>query len=171
MKAKDTAKSKAQDKTGLLCSGFACSQVVFLPSSFSVSPLGLLLPYNLTLKIPFSWLPAWITALMSPVNPDGEEMSDILQFQPWKDFQFNTNKPKHQQKSEAIFQMLLMCAGLSAAAGDECDSPSTALLPAQPGNAPRCLHHEMHILQILPSLATSEEGAPRLCHLTCLVSP
>lgn len=84
---------------------------LFFDSSFSCSLLGLLFAYTLALKIPFSWLPACITALRSSVISDGEEMSDTLQFQPWKDFQFNTNKPKHQQKSEAIFQMLLIVTG------------------------------------------------------------
>lgn len=55
--------------------GFACSQVsIFFPSSFSVSLLGLLLAYSLTLKTPFSWLPMWIMALKSSVFTDGEEI-------------------------------------------------------------------------------------------------
>lgn len=89
------------------CSGiclFSSFYFFFFSSSFSVSLLGLLLAYSLTLKTPFSWLPMWIMASKSSVFTDGEEMSDILQFQPWKDFQFNTNnKPKYWQKSEAIF--------------------------------------------------------------------
>lgn len=144
---------KAWDKTRLLCSR-TCSQVsIFFSSSFSVFLLGILLAYSLTLKIPSSWLPVWIMALKSSIITDGEEMSDILQFQPWKDFQFNTNnKPKQQQKSEAIFQMLLLCNWMSAAAGDKGDSLRTTLPPAQQGKARTCLHHVMHILQILPSV-------------------
>lgn len=86
--------------------GLPVLKFLFFSSSLSVSLLGLLLAYTLALKIPFSWLPVCIAALTSSVITDGEEMSDILQFQPWKDFQFNTNKPK--QKSEDIFQMPLM---------------------------------------------------------------
>lgn len=154
VKAKDTVKSKAQDKTRLLCSGTCLfsSYCFIFASSFSVSLLGLLLAYSPTLKIPFSWIPVWIRALTSSVSIDGEEIPDTLQLQPWKDFQFNTNKPKHQQKSEAIFQVLLMCSWVSAAAGDKCDLLSTTPLPAQQGKAWRCLHPVMHILQILPSV-------------------
>lgn len=100
-------KGRRQNQTPVLWDLPVLKFLVSFSSSFSVSLLGLLLAYSLTLKTPFSWLPVWIMALTSSVTTDGEEMSDLLQFQPWKDFQFNTNKPKHQQKSEAIFQMLL----------------------------------------------------------------
>lgn len=78
MKAKDTVKSKAQDKTRLLCSGICLfsSFLFFFSSSVSVSLLGLLLAYSLTLKIPFSWIPVRIRALTSSVSTDGEEIPD-----------------------------------------------------------------------------------------------
>lgn len=82
---------------------------LFFSSSLSGSLIRLLLVYPLALKTPPSWLP--VAPTMAPkrsVITDGEEMSEVLQSQPFQDLQFKTNKPKHQQKSEAIFQMQLM---------------------------------------------------------------